>query len=349
MDRLQHHVNCICQRCISHPSHAKPGIHVFPDHLYVVTMLENPLRWRSRYWNYWMFERECEAAGALLYTVEVAFGDRHFEITEPGNPRHLQLRTRSELWHKENALNLLINRLPAEAAYIAWIDADIKFQRPDWAQETMQLLQHFDFLQMFSYAQDMNPDYEPVNQPSTGFMYKWLTAAPPPHDPRLLEPRVINFGYSYGAGGVYGHPGFAWAARKDALDRVGGLIDFAILGSGDYHMATALVGQVERSLPHHTKSYRNWCYEWQDRAERFIRRNVGYMPGTALHSWHGHKGNRNYNKRFMLLGNAAFDPVSDIKRDWQGLWALNDQWTPRSIALRDGIRAYARMRNEDAV
>ena len=51
-------------------------IHTFPDKLHVVTMLENPLRWRSRYWNYWMFERECAAAGAILYTAEVAFGGR---------------------------------------------------------------------------------------------------------------------------------------------------------------------------------------------------------------------------------------------------------------------------------
>jgi hypothetical protein len=121
--KLQHHVQCECMNGIDHPSQAKPGIHALPDRLYVVTMLENPLRWRARYWNYWMFERECAAAGAILYTAEVAFGERHFEVTQAGNPRHLQLRTDSEIWHKENALNLLIQRLPPEAKYVAWIDS----------------------------------------------------------------------------------------------------------------------------------------------------------------------------------------------------------------------------------
>jgi hypothetical protein len=51
------------------------------------------------------------SGGSDLYTAEVAFGERHFEVTEAGNPRHLQLRTTSEIWHKENALNLLIQRL----------------------------------------------------------------------------------------------------------------------------------------------------------------------------------------------------------------------------------------------
>ncbi len=39
--KMQHHVRCECEKCIDHPSHSKPGIHAFPDRLYVVTMLEN--------------------------------------------------------------------------------------------------------------------------------------------------------------------------------------------------------------------------------------------------------------------------------------------------------------------
>ena len=172
--KLQHHARCGCASCIDHPSQARPGIHVLPEKLYVVTMLENPLRWRSRYWNYWMFERQCEAAGAILYTAEVAFGARHFEVTQADHPRHLQLRTKDEIWHKENALNLMIQRLPAEAKYIAWIDSDVTFARPDWAQETLQLLQHYDVLQMFSHAQDVGPNYEPLTT-TPEFLYKWVT------------------------------------------------------------------------------------------------------------------------------------------------------------------------------
>jgi len=40
----------------------------------------------------------------VLYTVEISYGDRPFEVTTPDNPRDLQLRTEHELWHKENAL-----------------------------------------------------------------------------------------------------------------------------------------------------------------------------------------------------------------------------------------------------
>jgi len=115
-----------CLEYIDHPSHHKSGIHSLHDRLYVVTVVFNPLRLRSRMWNYWTFQNMVEKAGGILYTVEVAFADREFEITESGNPRHLQLRARdnAEIWLKENALNLLIERLPSDWKYVAWIDAD---------------------------------------------------------------------------------------------------------------------------------------------------------------------------------------------------------------------------------
>jgi hypothetical protein len=213
----QHQAKYRCMPGISHPSQARPGVQAFPDQLYVVTMLENPLRWRSRYWNYWMFERECEVAGAILYTAEVAFGERAFEVTQGGSPRHLQLRTTSEIWHKENALNLLIQRLPSDAKYVAWIDADIRFSRPDWAQETLQLLQHYDVLQMFSHAQDVGPNYEPLTT-TPGFLYKWVTDRPSPHDSQFMQQKKA-YGYYGVKSGQFWHPGFAWAAKRNALEK----------------------------------------------------------------------------------------------------------------------------------
>jgi hypothetical protein len=39
------------------------------------------------------------------------------------------------------------------------------------------------------------------------------------------------------------------------------------------------------------------------------------------------------------LRRTGFDPDLDLKRDWQGLCQLTD----RNRALRDGLRAYARL------
>ena len=340
---------------LRHPSHARIGVHPLPDKLYVVTMLENPLRWRTRYKNYWQFAREVECAGAELHTAEIAFRDRPFEVTEAGNPKHLQLRCDDELWHKENALNLLIQRLPADAKYVAWIDSDVSFARGDWVQETIHLLQHYDFIQMWSVAVDLNSNDEPLS-PFThkGFMAQYIESLSEPYDlqtPKKKPSRLYaGSGYEYEYGdndhsqAAYWHPGFAWAARIDALEKVGMLIDWAILGSGDWHMAWGLIGQI---LPRMTKglsqTYKNWCVEWERRAEREIKRNVGYMPGMLLHHFHGQKKKRRYNDRWKFLIDSGYDPALDIKRDRNGLWQLSGH----NQALRDGLRVYNRWRDED--
>jgi hypothetical protein len=59
---------------------------------------------------------------------------------------------------------------------------------------------------------------------------------------------------------------------------------------------------------------------------------------------HGSTINRAYNQRWKLLGRTGFDPDLDLKRDWQGLWQLTDH----NPELRDGLRAYARLRDEDS-
>ena len=343
---------------IRHPSHAKPGIHTFPDKLYVLTMLEDPLRYRARYANYWRFADHMEKGGAILYTAEIAFGGRKFEVTDPSNPRHLQLRTFCEFWHKENALNLLAQRLPSDCRYIAVYDADIQFARSDWAQEILHLLQHYDVLQPFSDAQDLGPNDEPLtNHHSKSFLYQWVNHGIAPHAEAFMEDPVVRWtmngvaqpteGTPYVGGAVGWHPGLAWAYRKTAWDQLGGMMDWLPTGSGDWHMANALIGNLTKSVdPRHTAGYIRNCRIWEQRALP-VRDNpnggLGYMPGLILHSYHGSKGNRQYSHRHKFVINVEFDPDLDLKRDSQGLWQLTD----RSTKLRDGLRLYARMRNED--
>jgi hypothetical protein len=305
--------------------------------------VSNPVRYASRYRLYRLFEKHVKDSGAVLLTVELAFGERPFEVTEPCNPLHVQLRSGHELWHKENLINIGIGRLPADWRYVAWVDADIQFARADWVQETLHQLQHHAFVQMWSHAQDLGPNHEPINT-HLGFAYCHNTGIP-----------WSKSGAGYGARSAsapyhYWHPGYAWAARRDAIDATGGLIDWAVLGAADMHMAKCLVGRAsEGTAPGIHPNYARRLNAWQETAERLIRRNLGHVPGLINHYWHGKKAQRFYWDRWKILVQNQFDPDIDLKRDWQGLYQLVDHGTPRSIGLRDGIRQYFKSRNEDSI
>lgn len=309
------------------------------DKLHIITVISNPIRYESRYKLYRAFAKHVKDSGGILTTVELAFGDRPFEVTDSCNPRHVQLRTFDEVWHKENLINVGLSRLPSDWEYVAWVDADVAFVRPDWVQETIQQLQHYMVCQLFSHAIDLGPAYEPL-QIHRGFAFSYHEDIPPtgtPGTPYMPYP---------GPQGAVWHPGFAWAARREAIDHLGRLIDWGILGSSDHHMAMALIGQVKRSVPAEmSPNYIKLLTQWEERALKYIRYDIGYLPGTVVHFWHGKKRDRKYKERWQILIDYGFDPEIDLKKDSQGIWQLTD----RSVKLRDALRKYFRERNEDSV
>jgi hypothetical protein len=308
------------------------------EQLYVLTTVFNATRYRTRWKHYQDFAKHCETSGAILYTAEVAFGDREFSVTESDNPRHLQLRTDSELWLKENALNMLATRLPLDAKYIAWADSDIRWARHDWVNETIHQLQHFDIVQMWSEAEDLGPNYEGGKR-HFSYIYSWINklGALPAGYYGGSEPEVITW-----------HPGFAWATKRHIWNALGGLIYWGILGSSDNHMANALLGRVEESMHEDIgPMYQALCCVWQDRALRYVKKNIGLVEGKLLHYHHGPKAARRYWDRWKILTENKFDPMTDTKLDIQGLMQLVVE-CERQQKLRDQSRAYFRQRNEDS-
>lgn len=319
---------------------AAPGL----EKLIVVTMISNPARFSTRYSLYNQFKAHMRESGVDLYTVEVAIGDMPFAVTDAGDPFALQLRTDDELWHKENAISLLVQhvtRVRPDWEAVAWIDADLYFpahvadSKHNWARETLLRLSSHNLVQLFVNAVDLGPDGEVYpGQMHTGFGYLYTKGQMP--------------GTSYAP---FMHPGYAWAMRRDAWDACGGGlrgVDYAILGSGDHHFATAFVGKVDLSINGKMSApYFDQLRAFQNVLVRTCRKDIGFVPGTILHYYHGRKSDRNYVSRWSVLVDNQFNPVTDLIRDSQGLYSLVDHGDQRSINLRDGIRKYNRQRRED--
>jgi hypothetical protein len=216
-----------------------------------------------------------------------------------------------------------------------------------WFEETWHQLQHYEFVEIWETLIDLDLDTNANGAPMPSFMANYIKHGTPNGDAFS----VIKRCYASGSKSM-GRPGLAWAANIDAFHECGGIIDYCILGAGDWYMAHALIGsfhsvirvreatkapgELERKLLH-----------WQERAERWLKRDVGFVPGLVYHDFHGPKTARGYATRGQILTRNQFNPDTDIKYDGQGLLRL-ETYEPRQVRLRDEIGAYFRSRNEDA-
>lgn len=325
------------------------------DEFIIVTPIINSPRYIARAQNYFKFRDLCEQGGVRLITIEVAFGDRPFEVTQVDDENDIQLRTVEELWLKENAINVAFNhvrnRWPG-VKYLGWFDSDqfpISISSAEWFSEIVHQLQHYEIVQCWEYLINFGPDNQPISRPQMSFMKTYAAAG-------FQIPKGKNVPHTLaGDSGMVslGRPGLAWAANVSALDKIGGLLDRCILGSGDWHMAHALVGGISKEGGYSFETdklsdYSRYLLEFQNRCDRWIKRDVGYVPVTVGHWYHGSKEDRRYGSRGEILVTNSYNPHIDVKPDTQGLLQL-ETWDDRQIRLRDLIRDYFKNRNEDSI
>jgi hypothetical protein len=329
--------------------------------LHLVVPIMNQKRFKTRWKLARRFFDYAAKSGAILTIVEVAYGERKHALADvigtvgvdrgavlPAGAGHqyIALRSKDELWLKESILNAGVQRLPADWKYVAFVDADVQFARPNWVGETIHKLQHHPVVQMFSEALDLGPKFTKARGAELQRSFVDCYRLGLPTRKEQLATKATYYG---GATGIW-HPGYAWAWRRDAFDAVGGLIDIAICGAADWHMANALIGNVDDTLsPGMSEDFVKAMHEWQLRAETHIRRNVGCVDTLLMHYWHGRKSDRGYTTRGAILTEQPepYSQLLDLKRDWQGLWQLVDRGDLRSIRLRDRLMAYFVSRDED--
>ncbi len=317
-----------------------------------MTCIFNPAGYKSRTKLYHKFAEYLKSINVVLITIELQYGKIPFEATEPDNPNHIQLRTDSVMWHKEQLVNLATQRLPMNWEYMAWIDADLLFLNDNWVHDTIRTLQFHPVVQMFGQAHDLSITNE-IIATHQGIGWAYVNDKVKTED--VYTKMYGTKGQHYGIPiekfekipktkvGFF-HPGFAWAIRRDAYNNMGGLLDCPILGSADTHMAYSFIGCMESTLHEgYSEPYKDCLRAWQARADKYIRRNLGYVPGSVVHYWHGRKKDRGYTTRFNILIDNQYNPHTDIEKDHQGLY----RWTDRSLKLRQDVYKYFLSRNED--
>jgi tetratricopeptide (TPR) repeat protein len=282
---------------------------------------ESTLRFIERYRcdeNVIIIVAECVLRGRSPELSDVFCGDDphtyYLEITD------------DPLWIKESLINVVYQRNESEIKYLAWVDSDITFFNKKWATETIELLKSNDIVQLFQSAVHIGPE-DDAYKIEYGFAYSHLKT---------------NIEHKGGNKLGYWHPGFAWACTKEAFEKMGGAPDWAILGSGDRHIATALIGEVLESCPSVMgEGYKNKLLELQNKTKGM---KINYLKGTILHDWHGSLIDRNYYNRWMILANNKYDPESDLKHGHSTIVRL----TSSGKRMSTDFLEYFIGRNEDS-
>ncbi len=301
------------------------------EKLHIIAVISNPCLYAIRYILMKEFIKRMEQCenNIILYIVELAYNNQNFIITDKNNKNHLQLRTEHPLWHKENMINLGVKYLlPNNWKAMAWIDADIEFESNTWVKDALKILNGSkDIIQLFSHCVDMNKNGEAMNIfPSFGYQY--------------IKKNPFNIGINSSMN--YWHTGYAWACTRKAYEKMGGLYEIAILGSGDNIISLCVIGKGESSIYiKGSQAYTDSIILYQKNSNNL---RLGYVPGVIRHHFHGLKKNRKYIERTSILEKYNYNPNFHIKKDEIGL-LIPTVLCPKEF-LQD-IMKYFKERNDD--
>jgi hypothetical protein len=299
-----------------------------------ITAFFNPTRSPLLLQNLIRFSRAVRAQGLPLTIVELAFGDLPYEVDDSLGDRVIRRRSSTRLWQKERLINLALHELPAHCTSVAWLDGDVLFENDDWIAQAEERLRHCAAVQLFETACWLPRDATTMTgdaRTTTGLAAR--LAQHPDRGRALAE--YFN-----------GHTGFAWAARRDLLERHG-LYDRAIAGGGDMINAHVFAGDQEflRGANLYTRMLtapeRQAIEAWGTPLHGDARGALSFVPGRLLHLWHGDIDRRRYHARLRILAEHDYDPARDVALDDGGCWT----WNSDKPALHDAIAAYFDARN----
>ena len=293
--------------------------------LALCTAFFNPVGWARPLENLRVAVKAWAAAGPV-FVIELLYGTQKTALGDLQGATVFTVHCGSKMFHKENLWNLLESRVPPQFQKLLFLDADVVFQEADWYTTLSRALDSADAVHPFAT----------------------ITRLGHPQVPPSVESTFDGVGVGFAAsrasfeGAVFkrwGHPGFGLGVNRAWLRRVGGFIEWAIMGGGDLLTLFALSGESPREHP----SFFKQLYVHDD-VRRFTQATVGcrftYAPLHMLHMYHGDIGNRSYTARYDLTQSLT---RQDFKKNADGCieFLHPARWNP---VMED----YFRSRDEDA-
>ncbi len=304
--------------------------------MWAITSYFNPVGYKRRLANYRTFRQNL---GVPLVAVELSF-DGRFELAAGDADVLIQLCGGAVLWQKERLLNVALKSVPAAVSTIAWLDCDVVFDRPDWADAANAQLKTCNVVQLFSDLVDLGRDDALERRheipPSAHGVVGLISENRFGQADVMPSARKNKRGFTQG--------GLAWAIRRPILEQHG-LYDAMIAGGGARAQVRALYANFDEHVnaTHFTAAQRDHYLQWAVPYHRAVGARVGHVAGRIYHLWHGEIDNRNYDGRHRTLAEHNFDPNADIAVGANGAW----QWARPRPDLEKFLASFFIGRAED--
>jgi hypothetical protein len=208
---------------------------------------------------------------------------------------YLELNSDSAIWHKERALNRLIEQfdLLNRYEYLVWLDCDVLM-----AYKTK-----------FTFECGGNDNYFQAFV-SCGRQEKNKSVS-------------YNVGIAFQLGQLDtkkeddGDMGLGWGIKTSFLkDHCGGnLFDFGIVGGGDTFMFNAILG----------RKFNTGCVDLDLLINKYCDKPLdkpGYLWNSLVHLYHGEFKNRQYDSRIEILRKHNFNPSKHLNTNIDSLYEL---------------------------
>lgn len=224
--------------------------------------------------NFLFIDNLLQRANIPVIIIELAYNNLFITKEIDDNDRHIiHVRSDSVMFHKENLLNIGINKVIYSKYCI--LDADIIFSDLNWYNNLSNLLSKYDVIQPYQKAYWMALDMKTTirSKFSVGFNLKARK-------------------------GKLDHPGFVWGFKREWFEKIGNLPEFFISGGSDSILAHICFGsQINNYIDSELfNSYLDNCKE--------IEFSSNYMNGVIFHLFHGNIENRQYSERHKKITRA---------------------------------------------
>ena len=219
------------------------------------------------------------------------------KVVENENIIYVKYPIPQKIWVKENLINLVVkNHLPKDWKYFCWLDGDIIFEDEDWIQNSIDLLNQFDIIQMFSVSFNQSRYGIKDFIGAYGHIYNSM---------KNNNNKIISILFPT-------HTGYAWGITRNFYEKIGGLWDCNIIGSADSIIARCTTQILEEQELLKISALNiiyseNYSKQLLEYYLKFKNCKYSYLNCHVFHLYHGDLLKRKYVERHQILRKYNYD------------------------------------------